>query len=110
LLYIESCANLIAETIGLQKVKDKAKIKKLVEEVKVPEFKPRQDVKIAVDAKEEEKKQEDNASADDFAILDELWKELDVTHIGVKSSDFHPADFEKDDDTNYHIDYIHAAA
>jgi len=63
---------LIAETIGLQKVKDKAKIKKLVEEVKVPEFKPRQDVKIAVDAKEEEKKQEDNASADDFAILDEL--------------------------------------
>lgn len=111
LLYIQSCANLVAETIGIPKVTDKSKIKKLVEEVKVPEFRARQDLKIEVDKKpEEEKKQEDNASEDDFKILEELKKELDIAHIGVKSTDFHPVDFEKDDDTNFHIDYIHAAA
>lgn len=33
-----------------------------------------------------------------------------MTKIGVKADDFHPADFEKDDDSNFHIDYIHAAA
>ena len=30
--------------------------------------------------------------------------------MGAKSSDFHPADFEKDNDSNYHIDFIHAAS
>lgn len=28
----------------------------------------------------------------------------------LKPQDFHPAEFEKDDDTNFHIDFIHAAA
>ena len=83
----------------------------MVEEVKVPEFRPRQDIKIDIDAKKEEnKKEQDNASEDDYKILEGLRNEVDVSHIGVKSTDFHPADFEKDDDTNFHIDYIHAAA
>ena len=111
LLYIQACANLIAGSIGLPLEQSKQKIKQHVEEVKVPEFRPRQDLKIEVDKKPgEEEKKEDNASEDDFKILDELKKKLDPAHIGVKSADFHPADFEKDDDSNFHIDYIHAAA
>lgn len=83
----------------------------MAEEVKIPEFKPRQDLKIQIDKKpEEEKKQEDNATEDDFQILDGLRSGLAIENIGVKSSDFHPADFEKDDDSNFHIDFIHAAA
>lgn len=35
---------------------------------------------------------------------------MKVDNIGVTSKDFFAAEFEKDDDTNYHIDFIHAAA
>jgi len=110
-LFIQACANLIAGTIGIKHELSKDVVRKLAEEVKVPEFRPRQDIKIELEKKpEEEKKQEDNATEDDYAILDELIKEVAVDRIGVKSSDFHPADFEKDDDSNFHIDFIHAAA
>lgn len=37
-------------------------------------------------------------------------KELQVENIGVSPKDVAPAEFEKDDDTNFHIDFIHAAA
>jgi len=35
---------------------------------------------------------------------------LNVADIGISSKDIVPAEFEKDDDTNYHIDFIHATA
>jgi len=30
--------------------------------------------------------------------------------IGIKGSDLNPIEFEKDDETNFHIDFMHAAA
>ena len=33
-----------------------------------------------------------------------------MSEIGVSSKDIFAAEFEKDDDTNFHIDFIHAAA
>lgn len=33
-----------------------------------------------------------------------------MDNLGLKQSDILPADFEKDDDSNFHIDFIHAAA
>ena len=36
--------------------------------------------------------------------------QLKVDDIGVSVKDFHPIEFEKDDDNNFHIDFIHAAA
>ena len=39
-------------------------------------------------------------------ILDEL----KVGEIGVSSKELNAIEFEKDDDTNFHIDFIHAAA
>jgi len=35
---------------------------------------------------------------------------LKVEDIGVNSKDFFAAEFEKDDDNNFHIDFIHAAS
>jgi len=68
-------------------------------------------LKIEIDPKKlEEQKKEESASEDDFQILDNLKAKLDINNIGVKAEDFHPADFEKDDDSNFHIDFIHAAA
>jgi len=35
---------------------------------------------------------------------------LKVEDIGVTPKDFNAAEFEKDDDSNFHIDFIHAAS
>ena len=110
ILFVQSCANLIASNIGIAQVHDLEKVREVVGTVHVKEFQPRQDLKIEIDKKPEEEKKEDNASEDDFAILDTLRSQLDVTHIGVTAKDFHPVDFEKDDDSNFHIDFIHATA
>ena len=39
-----------------------------------------------------------------------LVKELDPTNMKFTKDDFHSSDFEKDDDSNFHIDFIHATA
>lgn len=39
-----------------------------------------------------------------------LLDQLKVGEIGISSKDLFPVDFEKDDDSNFHIDFIHAAA
>jgi ubiquitin-activating enzyme E1 len=35
---------------------------------------------------------------------------LKVEEIGINPKDIHSIEFEKDDDTNFHIDFINAAA
>lgn len=39
-----------------------------------------------------------------------LLDELKVEEIGISAKDLAPAEFEKDDDANFHIDMIHAAS
>ncbi len=102
---------MIAVNIGIHQSHDLHHIREILHKVHVPKFVPNSNAKIDLGEKkpgEEEKKQE--STEDDFTILDELKKQIDHTHIGVTSKDFHPVDFEKDDDTNFHIDFIHAAA
>ena len=43
-------------------------------------------------------------------MLNDLIKALNPAQIKIKHTDLHPSIFEKDDDSNYHIDFIHAAA
>jgi hypothetical protein len=43
-------------------------------------------------------------------VLAELLSYLKVDEIGVTPQEFNVVEFEKDDDTNFHIDFIHAAA
>jgi ubiquitin-activating enzyme E1 len=63
-----------------------------------------------VEAEEEEEKKDDEGPAndDDKSKIKNLVET--IAKFSVKSSDFEPADFEKDDDSNYHIDFINAAA
>jgi ubiquitin-activating enzyme E1 len=42
--------------------------------------------------------------------LETLLAQLKVGDIGISSKDLTPIEFEKDDETNFHIDFIHAAA
>ena len=39
-----------------------------------------------------------------------ILEQLKVEEIGISPKDLHAIDFEKDDDSNFHIDFIHAAA
>jgi ubiquitin-activating enzyme E1 len=58
--------------------------------------------------KVEEVKEE--ASPEDEEVLSELLQQLNVTDLGISSKDIQAAEFEKDDDTNFHIDFIFAAS
>ena len=103
--FILAAANLHAFNYGLKGETDLAVLRKSVSNVIVPEFSPKAGVKIAV--QESELNQQGASSGDDD--IDKLMKELPSpsTLAGVRLT---PAEFEKDDDTNFHIDFVTAAS
>ena len=110
MLYVISAANLFAANVGIAENRNWDEVKEMAKSVMVPEFEAKDGIKIQVEEGKEEQKKDEPASEDDFAILEQLKKDIDPSTIGVNSKNFHPADFEKDDDKNFHIDFIHAAA
>ncbi|KAJ2617152.1 E1 ubiquitin-activating protein [Coemansia sp. RSA 1365] len=105
--FIVAAANLHAANYGLKGSNDRDHIRQAAAAVEVPEFVPKSGVKIQAN-------ENDNADADSSvdageAKVDELISSLPdpSTLAGVRLA---PADFEKDDDTNFHIDFITAAS
>uniref|UniRef100_A0A3B5LHJ1 E1 ubiquitin-activating enzyme n=1 Tax=Xiphophorus couchianus TaxID=32473 RepID=A0A3B5LHJ1_9TELE len=102
--YVLAGANLFAQTYGLQGSTDRAGVVKILQDVKVPTFTPRSGVKIHVSDQE---LQNSNSSVDD-SKLEELKSQLPTPEsFQFKLS---PIDFEKDDDANFHMDFIVAAS
>ncbi|KAJ1929637.1 E1 ubiquitin-activating protein [Tieghemiomyces parasiticus] len=104
--FITSAANLYAAVYGLKAERDPATIRAMVTKVEVPEFVPKQGVKIQV--QENEPAPTATGSEGDTPVQ-QLASELPApsTLSGVR---LHPLEFEKDDDTNFHIDFIAAAS
>jgi len=107
--FVMSAANLRAEVYGIKGTKEKEEIKAILKKVVVPVFEPKSGVAIAVtDA--EHQAQSDN-SMSDSEVLDKLLEELppaaDLKSSGMRIT---PAEFEKDDDSNGHIDFIVACS
>uniref|UniRef100_A0A8C7XMU7 E1 ubiquitin-activating enzyme n=1 Tax=Oryzias sinensis TaxID=183150 RepID=A0A8C7XMU7_9TELE len=102
--YVLAAANLFAQMYGLPGSTDRAGLVKILQEVKVPTFTPRSGVKIHVSDQE---LQSSNSSVDD-SKLEELKTKLPTP----ESFQFklNPIEFEKDDDTNFHMDFIVAAS
>ncbi|KAJ2819295.1 E1 ubiquitin-activating protein, partial [Coemansia erecta] len=103
--FIMAAANLHAFNYGLKGSRDLEHIKKTAAAVDVPKFEPKSGVKIQVNENEEA-----GAGADtDADKLAELLASMPdpSAFAGVR---LEPADFEKDDDTNFHIDFITAAS
>uniref|UniRef100_A0A4W4EV33 E1 ubiquitin-activating enzyme n=1 Tax=Electrophorus electricus TaxID=8005 RepID=A0A4W4EV33_ELEEL len=103
--YIVAAANLVAQAYGLQGSTDRADVAKVLQDVKVPEFTPKSGVKIHVSDQE---LQSANASVDD-SRLEEL-KSILPSPDTVSQFRLCPIEFEKDDDTNFHMDFIVAAS
>lgn len=104
--YITAAANLHAFNYGLKGESNPAVLKKALANVIVPEFAPKSNVKIQVN--ENETPAQNNGGADDADVTD-------VTSSLPSSSSLagfrlNPIEFEKDDDTNFHMDYITAAS
>ncbi|TPX71107.1 hypothetical protein SpCBS45565_g01260 [Spizellomyces sp. 'palustris'] len=102
--FVVTAANLHAFNYGIKGRVDQEYFKEVLKSVNVPEFVPRSGVKIQV--QENEAVQTHNT---DRSELDDLIKALpppsNLAGLRLK-----PVEFEKDDDTNFHIDFITAAS
>ncbi|KAG9155900.1 hypothetical protein Leryth_004149 [Lithospermum erythrorhizon] len=109
--YAMAASILRAETFGIP-IPDWAKSPKSlaegVDKVIVPDFQPRKDVKIETDEKATSLS---NASIDDSAVINDLIRKLEMCREKLPPGyKMNPIQFEKDDDTNYHMDLIASLA
>ncbi|CAO3645147.1 unnamed protein product [Cunninghamella echinulata] len=100
--FIVYAANLHAFNYGLKGETDREFFCRELEKIVVPEFKPKEGIKIQV--QENETVENDNSDP-----VDDLINNLPApsTLAGFR---LEPCEFEKDDDSNFHIDFITAAS
>ncbi|XP_043227198.1 ubiquitin-like modifier-activating enzyme 1 isoform X2 [Amphibalanus amphitrite] len=103
--YIVAAANLKAAVYGLPQCRDRSAIVSLVRQVKVPEFTPQSGVRIATTEAEAEAM----TGQLDGDLLQKLRAELPPADA-LRPLTVTPAEFEKDDDTNFHIDFVVACS
>lgn len=105
--YILAAANLKAEVYGIPQNRDRDAIVNMVEHVEVPEFVPKSGVKIAVT--DAQMQVSNGAGSVDHDQISQLRNEL-PSRDELKGLTITPLEFEKDDDTNLHMDFIVAAS
>lgn len=103
--FIVAAANLRAEVFGLKGERDTSVFKPVLAQIPPSTFTAREGVKIAADEKEAAKEKEAMSSAlpgDELAsIVNQLPPRETLAGFRVN-----PLEFEKDDDTNFHMDFI----
>eukprot|EP01099_Mayorella_cantabrigiensis_P001562 TRINITY_DN1700_c0_g1_i1.p1 TRINITY_DN1700_c0_g1~~TRINITY_DN1700_c0_g1_i1.p1 ORF type:complete len:486 (-),score=121.95 TRINITY_DN1700_c0_g1_i1:247-1593(-) len=105
LSFVVAGAKLLADAFGIKERNfDPAYIKNVCDNTIVPDFKPSTGIRIQ--ANEKDTTQE--GSQDDEEVVQNLINQLQST--GKPSQHLSRIDFEKDDDTNYHIAFITATS
>ncbi|KAK4494606.1 hypothetical protein PRZ48_013962 [Zasmidium cellare] len=105
--FILAGANLHAFNYNIKPNNDRQYINNVLDRMIVPDFKPDPGVKIQADDKEPDPNA--NAPVDDNEQLEQIAKSLPPPK-SLGDFRLEPVEFEKDDDTNYHIDFITAAS
>ncbi|KAK6059865.1 ubiquitin-activating enzyme E1 [Cooperia oncophora] len=106
--FVYAASILRAEMYRLKPLLDVEAVMKIAKSVQPPPFKPRAGVKIAVtEAEAKENAESEDANAD--AMLEQLKVKLARLHTKTIPK-LKPIDFEKDDDTNHHMEMITAAS
>ncbi|CAF3464770.1 unnamed protein product [Rotaria sp. Silwood1] len=115
--YIVAASNLLAHIYFIDQIRDRQYIAEQVLKIKIPEFQPKSGVQIFENEEQlktdMEKKRRKNSIVEDDKTEDEKINKLlnhlpkydDIHNINIRAHEF-----EKDDDTNFHIDYIAATA
>lgn len=104
--FVMATANLRAFIYGIPQCRDANKIITLIRAVQVPPFTPKAGVRIEVT--ESEVQNRPSAMLDNNRLA-ELQKMLS-NFKPSKDDNFNVIEFEKDDDTNFHMDFITAAS
>jgi len=105
--FVVAAANLRAQMYQMKGERNPEPTKKVVASMIVPEFMPKKGIKISANEKEEKEKTEVKVEDDDEItkrLISELPPPSKITFRMI------PIEFEKDVDTNFHIDFIAAAA
>ncbi|XP_029286993.1 ubiquitin-like modifier-activating enzyme 1 [Cottoperca gobio] len=108
--YVVAAANLYGQIYGINGTRDCAAIRTILEKVPVTSFTPKSSVKIPVTDKEMDEEKEKDSDDAEKARLEELKGKLASPSLKSAAMPMYPADFEKDDDSNFHMDYIVAAS
>lgn len=103
--YLVAAANLHAYNYGLKGSIDPEVFKQALENFEVPAFTPKSGVKIQVNENEPAPTNEPEDSEDIEKIVAALPSPSSLAGFRLQ-----PVDFEKDDDSNHHIDFITAAS
>lgn len=109
--FIVAASNLHAFNYGIKNPgADKAYYRKVVDNMIIPEFTPSSGVKIQADENEPDPNaQQGGSSFDDNNEVQRLVEAL-PSPKSLAGFRLQPVEFEKDDDTNHHIDFITAAS
>ncbi|XP_053298455.1 ubiquitin-like modifier-activating enzyme 1 isoform X2 [Pleuronectes platessa] len=108
--YVVAAANLYGHIYGIQGTRDRASIRTILEAVQIPSFTPSSSVKIHLTDTEMQESKENESDDAEKARLDELKRKLASPSLKSSAARMNPIDFEKDDDSNFHMDYIVAAS
>ncbi|KAK4274841.1 hypothetical protein QN277_018011 [Acacia crassicarpa] len=105
--FVTAASILRAETFGIpipDWVKNPKKLAEAIDRVIVPDFQPKKDAKIVTDEKATSLS---TSSIDDSAVINDLVIKLERCRAKLPPGfRMKPIQFEKDDDTNYHMDMI----
>ncbi|EMS58574.1 Ubiquitin-activating enzyme E1 3 [Triticum urartu] len=109
--FIMSASILRAESFGVaipEWAKDTSKLADVVNKIAVPTFEPKQGVNIVTDEKASNLS---STSVDDVAVIEDLLAKLqEYAKMLPPGFQMKPIQFEKDDDTNFHMDLISGLA
>ncbi|KAB0353456.1 hypothetical protein FD755_023841 [Muntiacus reevesi] len=103
--YVIAAANLFAQTYGMMGSQDRSAVTMLIHSMQVPEFTPKSGVRIQVSDQE----LQTSSFIDNNRLQEELMTML-PTPESLSGFKMYPINFEKDDDTNFHMDFIVAAS
>ncbi|KAI9679243.1 MAG: E1 ubiquitin-activating protein [Caeruleum heppii] len=108
--FVRAAASLHAFNYGINgKGVSEEQYRKVLDSMIVPEFAPSSGVKIQANDSDPDPNAQASSGFDDAAELQQIISSLPPPHL-LAGFRLQPVEFEKDDDTNFHIDFITAAS
>ncbi|XP_040573095.1 ubiquitin-like modifier-activating enzyme 1 [Lepeophtheirus salmonis] len=104
--FLLNAANLYADVYSIPQCRDASAVRAAVEGFEVPIFVPKSNVEIP----ENDSQAQELANSKVVSDMDDLGKLVDSIPKKIDSLTVRSLDFEKDDDTNFHMDFIVAAS